>query len=130
MYFKEECVGVQCDNCGTVYEQNFTGYCMFADYENLHPEEDGWYVDEGKHYCRECHTIDDNDVLHITPVSPIFEVTAEFPNNQDFPVGKKITFEQWNKIYWQHKVSDCQGDRTWLSEYFEKFPYLFKRVYK
>lgn len=130
MYFKEECVGVQCDNCRTVYEQKHTGYCMFVDYENLHPEDDDWHVEDGKHFCPSCFTVDDNDKLHIKPIAPLYEVIADFPGNKDFPVGKIITFEPWNTYYWQHKVEDCQGPRTWLSEYFDQFPYLFKRVWE
>lgn len=32
------------------------------------PENDGWHVTEdGKHYCPECHIIDDDDNLIIKP---------------------------------------------------------------
>ena len=60
---------------------------------------------------------------------PIYKVIGDYPDNKDFPVGKIIEFEKWNEYYWQHKIIDCQGERTWLSEYFDKYPHLFKRVW-
>jgi len=60
--------------------------------------------------------------------TPTYEVIADFPNNKDFPVGKIITFNPWNDSYWQHSVEDCQGVRTWLSEYFDNYPHLFKKL--
>ena len=60
---------------------------------------------------------------------PIYKVIADYPDNKYFPVGKIIDFEKWNEHYWQHKVIDCQGERSWLSEWFDKYPHLFKRVW-
>jgi len=59
---------------------------------------------------------------------PQYIVIAEFPNNKDFPIGKLIDFTPWNGTHWQHVVNDCQGERMWLSDYFEKYPHLFAKV--
>lgn len=130
MYFKEECIGVQCNNCGITYE-DYSGIAMWADKENLHPEESGWHVDGEVHYCKSCHHIDDDDKLHVKMISPVYEVIADFPGNKDFPVGKRITFEPlaYSPGNWECKVSDCQGERKWLSHYFDNFPHLFKKVF-
>lgn len=132
MIFEEQSFGVQCDNCLLIYEESGTGYCLQVSEDNLHPEDDGWHVDDGKHYCPDCHYIDDEDKLHIANIPPVYIIIADFPGNKDFPVGKKITFEAWPACssHWQHKVTDCQGERIWLSHYFEDFPHIFKRVYK
>jgi hypothetical protein len=57
---------------------------------------------------------------------PIYKVIADYPGNKDFPVGKIITFVPWNTYYWQHIISDCQGERMWLSTFFEKYPHIFQ----
>jgi hypothetical protein len=31
-------------------------------------------------------------------------------------------------MYWQHTLKDCQGERTWLSTYFDKYPHLFRKL--
>jgi hypothetical protein len=59
-------------------------------------------------------------------LKPRYEVIADYPENNDFPVGKIIEFQPWNTSYWQHIVKDCQGERMWLLEFFEKYPHLFK----
>lgn len=61
---------------------------------------------------------------------PLYKVIADYPDNKDFPVGKIITFRRWNAstIYWEHVVNDCQGERSWLSEWFDKYPHLFQRL--
>lgn len=60
--------------------------------------------------------------------SPIYEVIADYPNNKDFPLGKKIEFEPWNNTYWMHTVEDCQGKREYLSIYFDNYPHIFKKI--
>jgi hypothetical protein len=65
---------IECDVCKKVYE-NGDGYTLFAhDLDNAHPEDVGWHVGEddtehkGKHYCSDCHHIDDEDnVIVHTP---------------------------------------------------------------
>jgi len=133
MFFKEECIGAQCDNCGVVFE-TYAGIAVWADKENLHPEDEGWHVDGDVHYCHSCHKIDDNDkVVIVRRIPPVFEVIADFPGNKDFPLGKRIEFHPWSSsspdLYWEHAVEDCQGKRTWLSHYFELFPHLFKKIF-
>jgi hypothetical protein len=61
---------------------------------------------------------------------PIYRVIADFPDNKDFPVGDTITLVRWrvSDIYWAYKVKDCQGEREYLSDFFDKYPHIFKRV--
>lgn len=131
MYNKIECIYLTCDNCGEIFTENHNGFSIFLDEINAHDEadNDGWYL-HGKHYCSSCHTIDDDDILIIKPIAPIFEVIAEFPNNEYFALGNKITFETWHANYWQHIEKDCQGEKVWLSTWFEQYPHLFKRIYR
>lgn len=60
--------------------------------------------------------------------APVYEVIADYPNNTDFPRGKRIEFEPWMGLYWQHKITDCQGERMWLSDFFDKYPHLFQKL--
>lgn len=62
--------------------------------------------------------------------APIYEVIADFPGNNDFPVGKTITLTSWraSTIYWAYHVKDCQGPREYIREFFDKYPHLFKRI--
>jgi hypothetical protein len=61
-------------------------------------------------------------------IPPVYEVIADFPDNKDFPVGKFIRFERWNTFYWVHSIEDCQGKREWLSDFFDKYPHIFKKT--
>jgi hypothetical protein len=63
-------------------------------------------------------------------MKPQVKVIADFPGNKDFELGKVIEFEPWNESYWQYKVEDCQGERVYLLEFFERYPYLFEIVGK
>lgn len=56
-----------------------------------------------------------------------YRVIADFPNNKDFPVGETITLQPWQGIDWIYVKSDCQGVRTYLASYLDKFPYLFQK---
>jgi hypothetical protein len=61
---------------------------------------------------------------------PCFEVIADYPDNKDFPVGKIVWCRRWGNstLYWAHYVKDCQGERSWMSEWFEKYPHIFKKI--
>jgi hypothetical protein len=132
MYNKVECICLSCDNCGETFMDNHTGFSIYVDENGAHEaaDNDGWYSEDGKHYCPECHTIDDDDNLILKKLPPVYEVIADFPNNNDFPKGKKIEFQPWSgsDLYWAHIVEDCQGKREWLSDYFNNYPHLFRKV--
>ena len=134
MYIKEELTGIECDNCKDQYRAKHTDFSFFTDEGNAMESawDDGWVQDQsnGKHYCPDCHTVDDEDNIILKKLSPIYLVIAEFPENKDFPKGKKIEFEPWTNQpdYWMHVVEDCQGRIEWLSGYFDNFPAIFKRL--
>jgi len=67
MYNKVECIVITCDNCKETYTEEHSGFSFFADEDNANDnaQDDQWYSDEGKHYCPECHTINDHDELVI-----------------------------------------------------------------
>jgi hypothetical protein len=62
--------------------------------------------------------------------APCYRVIADYPDNKDFPVGKIVTFRRWNNstIYWEHVVKDCQGERSWLSGWFDQYPHIFQKI--
>lgn len=64
MISKVECIIIECDNCGEIFEDG-SGFSIFVDNDNAHPQDHDWYCEGGKHYCPECHTLDDEDNLII-----------------------------------------------------------------
>ena len=67
MYNKVECICITCDNCGETFIDYRSGFSIFNDGNSAHEAADdyGWYSENGKHYCPDCHIIDDNDNLVI-----------------------------------------------------------------
>ena len=65
MYNKVECICLTCDNCGETYMDDHSGFSIYVDENGAHEaaEDDGWHLEGDKHYCPECHTIDDEDNL-------------------------------------------------------------------
>lgn len=51
---------IECDNCFKEFE-DYSGFSLFSDGDNAHPEDRGWYVHDEVHYCPDCHTINDDD---------------------------------------------------------------------
>ena len=67
MYNKVECICITCDNCKETFMDDHTGFSIYVDENGAHDaaDNDGWYSEDGKHYCPDCHTIDDEDNLII-----------------------------------------------------------------
>lgn len=57
----------KCDNCGETWEHRYHGWTAVPDEQGLQEElnEHSWHTDGEKHYCPDCFTADDNDVIHI-----------------------------------------------------------------
>lgn len=57
-----------CDVCNKQFEHWHEGWTVWFEESNMIEQmwDQKWYVDdEKKCYCTECHTVDDEDVLHI-----------------------------------------------------------------
>lgn len=70
MIHEEKCFVLTCDNCKETYcDENGTGFSMFPDGGQVweYADNDGWYEQDGKHYCPKCYTINDNDELVVIP---------------------------------------------------------------
>ena len=56
--FKEECYGLQCDNCNEVYANRYTDFSIFVDIPSLIGDiqgyDSGWQKINGKWYCPDC----------------------------------------------------------------------------
>lgn len=65
---------VDCDNCGKNYDEG-TDYSCWNDPEAaLTIAKEGDFIEhEGKHYCPDCYSYDDNDVLIIKTNPPSSE---------------------------------------------------------
>lgn len=74
MYNKIECVTLSCDNCQEDYQDEHTGFSIYVDENGAHEaaDNDGWYSEDKKNYCPECHTINYEDklVIDITRTKP------------------------------------------------------------
>jgi len=55
--------GCTCDNCNKDYEQHNDGYTVYGSPQTLleYTDNDGWIEHNGKHYCDECWSYDEND---------------------------------------------------------------------
>lgn len=62
MKSKVECIIITCDICEEPFE-DYSGYSIFVSDTDVDPTDCEWYVDNDKHYCPSCHTIDENDNL-------------------------------------------------------------------
>ena len=70
MYHEEKCVSITCDNCGETYTNDHSGFSWFPNNSDAYEEagDDGWHeTEDEKHYCPDCHEIDDDDNLIIKP---------------------------------------------------------------
>lgn len=65
--FEEKAYGAQCDVCGIVYMNEYSGFSLWVDTNSVKEEiqDDYWLVEDGKCYCPKCYDIDDNDVVTI-----------------------------------------------------------------
>lgn len=61
---KVEAFMIECDNCKEHYE-NYEGFAIFIDKQAAEEDacEDGWTIQDDKHYCDKCHHFDDEDKL-------------------------------------------------------------------
>jgi len=59
--FKETCYGLMCDGCETGFEHPWTGFSFWTDSGSPVDEatERDWVEHEGKYYCPDCYTIDE-----------------------------------------------------------------------
>lgn len=62
-------------------------------------------------------------------IPPIYELYTDFPGNKDFkPCEPIVLNHKMGGIYWEYKVSDCQGERSYTEDFFIKYPHLFRPV--
>jgi hypothetical protein len=61
-------------------------------------------------------------------MAPRYKVIADYPGNHDFVLHQIIVLVPWKSCdsYWAHYVEDCQGERSWLEDFFKKYPHLFE----
>jgi hypothetical protein len=71
MYQKVECVCIACDNCDEIFQDSSTDFSIFLDEGSARDycvnHENGWTEHEGKHYCPDCHEIDEEDNFILKP---------------------------------------------------------------
>jgi len=69
MIYEQKCFSCKCDGCGESFCDNEReGFTLFSDDGQLTNamEDYGWYLshdETNKHYCPDCHTINDEDEL-------------------------------------------------------------------
>lgn len=62
MIYEEIMYGIKCDRCHKIYE-NCDGCTVSSEKHDMEESacEDDWYEENGKHYCPDCYTRDEND---------------------------------------------------------------------
>lgn len=60
-----ESYSLVCDNCGETYRHKWTNYALWFDESAPleYASEEGWIEHEDKHYCPECHEVDDDNIV-------------------------------------------------------------------
>ena len=63
--------GIKCNRCREVYEDE-EGHTVFFDKSDAEEgaSESEWHCDGDKHYCPNCYSMDDNDVITVKPSIP------------------------------------------------------------
>lgn len=64
---EEKLYTIQCDNCKDAYQDDDSGFGWWMDYSDAWEKanNDGWTLEEDKHYCDKCHHYNDEDELII-----------------------------------------------------------------
>lgn len=71
MIIKVEMFGCQCDSCGEQWFDENNGFVAFSDEYGIKEnvgDDDQWYIDDDKHYCKKCWSFDDEDNLIIRKI--------------------------------------------------------------
>jgi hypothetical protein len=65
--FEEKAYGVQCDLCGKIFEDPFTGFSLYVDkYSAMEKAQDySWIEHKGRWYCPSCYEYDLNEEIVI-----------------------------------------------------------------
>jgi hypothetical protein len=82
-WITEVFIGIRCDRCHEIYEGS-SDCSFFCDKESAaeYASEDGWLLENGRHYCPNCYTVNDDDEQSIKPEIPqcIFRLQTLLPN--------------------------------------------------
>lgn len=123
MITTEVLYGCQCDRCSEVYEDS-NGYQLHADKHEAETDalENGWGELNGKHYCENCHTIDEetDEVIIKSPYPKSVKKVEKFINvikHKSVDVGEteisfRLTFdiEGWEKCDTNWVLSVCENN--------------------
>jgi hypothetical protein len=68
MIYPVQCFSAKCNGCGADFEDGNEGWVMFQDESSLSEmmEESEWYLTydgTNKHYCPDCHNVDEDGIL-------------------------------------------------------------------
>lgn len=134
---QEPIYSMHCDGCGREYEDPYEGWTSFLDKDTIldRMPNVGWHLGDGEQgqdgfcYCPKCHRIDDEDIFHVVDVDPIYKMTNNYPGNKDFIQGELIKFVKSEQgVKYQIEIKDCQGDRIYTPQFFDKYPWLFIKI--
>ena len=92
MYNRVECICITCNNCGETFTDDHSGFSIYVDENGAHEAADnsGWYSLSGKHYCPNCHSIDDNDILHIKKLETPRRIRIDLNEPSELLIRKAV----------------------------------------
>lgn len=131
MIVKEIFYGVKCNRCG---EMNETGdYTYMSDESSAENEalDNEWFIDNGKHYCPNCFTVnDETDEKTVNPPIPdivkkiekfLIYITKNIPSTIETNDCFKISFNEYRPVgiaeeNWLASLPNVSFERTAIPE--------------
>lgn len=60
---------------------------------------------------------------------PRYKVTDKWPSMRDFSLNQIVTLDKiFSPQYRMYVVEDCQGERKYITKFFDDYPHLFKKL--
>lgn len=91
--------GIKCNRCQAIYEDSEGANLAVDRHGDLEEsaQEDGWYVNGDRHYCPNCHTINENDEVVTKPLIDYY--FFKFKNELQMLTGRQYTFSETETLF-------------------------------
>lgn len=87
--------GIKCNRCQQIYEDGEGANLAVDRHGDLEEsaQEDGWYVNGDRHYCPNCHTINENDEVVTKPLIDYYFSSSRM-YCRCLPVGNTLSLKR------------------------------------
>lgn len=118
MIIKEIFYAVKCDRCGAINNEDDTSFWSDESTAENQAFDDEWLVNEGKHYCPNCFTVDDEtDETIVKPAFPdSVKQIRKFINTITKNIANVSEKDDRFEIYFYERYPLGQAARNWIVE--------------